>query len=422
MKSPGVGGFDIWASDWKGTAWGDPVNLVAPVNSKAHEGSPSITPEGNVLYFMRCDKMDQNKAEGCRIFRTKKKGTGQWEEPVELPATINTGNSQTPRIMADAETLIFSSNKMPGSKGGMDLYVSKFKDGNWSSPIPLDFVNTDKDDQYISVTALGRYLLRDSPGARKSELVEYLIPDNLRPKGLMKVDGKVTDPNGAQIPCYLSVTDLTTTKRVYSGRPNADGSFLVYVMEGSKYELAIDPEQNGVSYFTKVFDLTTDKIPQVEKLTATLKPLAAGDELTLEAINFQPNSSTIDVAASGNELKRLARVVNGNPSLKFEIQVLLSGYLEDSVQSSPELTEVVYDSILAQYDDIDSLGQLYQRDTIVVKTTYHNDRTLKQAQAIVDHLTKQGVPEGNLGVFGNAIPAALPENKKLTIKAVARNK
>jgi hypothetical protein len=183
MKSPGVGGFDIWSTEWKGTVWGNPVNLGAPINSRLHEACASLTADGRTLYFMRCEKMDQMEADLCKLFRVDKKSNGQWGEPVELPGHINTGNSQTPRIMADAETLIFSSDKMASGKGGMDLFVTKFQNGTWTDPRPLAFVNTPKDDQYVSVTGLGRYLLRDSPGPRKNELVEYLIPSDLRPRG-----------------------------------------------------------------------------------------------------------------------------------------------------------------------------------------------------------------------------------------------
>jgi hypothetical protein len=145
MKSPGVGGFDIVYSDLKGTVWTDPVNLGMPVNSKGHDGCASVTADGNVIYFMRCEKMDPSSADNCKILRSVKKGNGQWGEPEELPAKINTGNSQAPRIMADGETLIFSSNKVQPSKGGMDLFLTRFNGTDWSNPAPLDFVNTEKD-------------------------------------------------------------------------------------------------------------------------------------------------------------------------------------------------------------------------------------------------------------------------------------
>lgn len=421
-KSPVVGGYDIMTSELKGTTWTEPQNLMLPINTKTNEGCPSLTADGNSIYFMRCDRMDQNKADGCKIFSAKKKANGLWEEPQELPAIINSGNSQTPRIMADGETLIFSSNTMSSTQGGMDLFVSKFSNGNWTIPIPLDFVNTEKDDQFVSVTALGRYLLKDTPGARKNnELVEFLIPNELRPKGMMKIEGSITDANSAPIPAYIAITDLANNKRVYSGRPNADGTYMVYLMEGTHYEMAIDPEQSNFSYFTKQFDLTTEKTPQKERINVTLKQPAAGDELPLDFVLFKPYSTVLD-STSETELKRLVRVVKANPQFSFEIQVLLNGYEQDSTMSSPDLTEIMVDSIHTQFEDIDTLGQLFKHDTIVVKKVYHNDRTLLQGQSIIEYLIHQGATQESFTLFGNAIPATLPENKKLIIKAVPRPK
>lgn len=419
-KSPVVGGYDIMTSELKGTSWTEPQNLMLPINSKTNEGSPSFTPEGNTIYFMRCDKMDQRTASACKLFRADKKPNGQWDEPKELPANINTGNSQTPRIMADSETLLFSSDKMKSSKGGMDLFVTKFANGQWSDPLPLDFVNTDQDDQFVSVTALGRYLIKEAPATRKnSELVEYLIPDELRPKGMMKVEGKITDEKNAPTPAYVAVTDATTTKRVYNGRPGSDGSYFVYLKEGSKYDLSIDPEQGNRTYFMKHLDLTKETFPQRERVSVVLKPWSEGDELILESVQFKPFSSEL-ANASENELKKLIRLMKSNAKLSIELQVLLHGYKEDSVRSSPDLTETSVDSLRAQIDDIDSLGQVYKRDTTLIKTRYHNDRTQAQASSITGYLIRSGISESRIKVLTNAIEAILPEEEKLLVKAVAR--
>jgi hypothetical protein len=419
MKSPGVGGYDIWFSEAKGIAWAEPTNPGLPMNSKAHEACPSVSADGNIIYFMRCNGMDQNTAQGCKLMRITKKPNGQWDEPTELPAHINTGNSQTPRIMADNETLIFSSDKISPNKGGMDLYVTRLQNNEWTKPVPLDFVNTDKDDQYVSVAALGRYLLKDTPGTKKNELVEYLIPQELRSKGMMKVEGKVTDPASQPVSAYLAAFDLQTNKRFYSGRPIPDGTFFFYLKEGTRYNFSIDAEQDNYTYFSKIFDLTSDKIPQSEKVSATLKPLTVGDEIALETVTFKPYSAQLESSSSG-ELKKLTRLMNGNPNVTFEIQVLLNGYVEDSLQSNPDLTEVVYDTIVYEFNGVDSLGNPVAEDSIAIEPTYHNNRTWQQAQAIADYLAQQGVSAGRLTVFGNAVPAVLPDDRKLTVKAVAK--
>ena len=420
-KSPTVGGYDIMWSDLNGNTWSEPQNLLLPINSKSDEGCPSVSSDEKMIFFMRCERMNQREAGECSLFMASKMANGQWGEPVALPSKINTGNSQTPRIMADGETLIFSSDKMGGGRGGMDLYLTRLRGGSWSDPQPLDFVNSEKDEQFVSVAALGRYLLKEAPGKRTSELTEFLIPKDLRPFGMMKLEGKITDPDGKPIPAYISVTDLATAQRFYTGRPSADGSYMVYLKEGTTYEMSVDPEQSNVTFFTKKFDLTTDRIPQRERANVTLKPLELGDELTLEYTSFVPNSSTLE-RTSEEELKRLARVLKANPQYNVEMQVMLTGYEEDSVQSSPDLTEMVIDTVVVQVEDIDTLGQLFTRDSLIVDTVYHNDRTHQQAERIIEYLVAQGADEQSFSHFGNAIPAILPEDRKLTIKAVLKAK
>ena len=61
-----------------------------------------------------------------------------------------------------------------------------------------------------------------------------------------------------------------------------------------------------------------------------------------------------------------------------------------------------------------------QVDTILLKTRYHNNRTEKQAKAIVERLKVLGVDESKLSVITEAIPANEQEEKKLLIKIVAR--
>jgi hypothetical protein len=416
IKSPGVGGYDIWIANWKSNVWTAPANLGAPVNSRSHEACPSLSSDGKTLYFMRCDVMDQLTADRCRLYRVEKKSNGQWGEPEELPDYINTGNSQTPRIMADGETLIFSSDKMTNGKGGMDLFVTKYVTGKWSSPVPLDFVNTAKDDQYISVTGLGRYLLRDSPGSRKQELIEYLIPGELRPRGMMKVDGKVVDGMGKPVPGYISLVDLETGERIYNGRPNSDGSFLLYVREGRRYDLSVDPEHGDKSYFSRILDLTQEPTPQVQKVRAVLKTVTPGDEVDLSAIAFKENSPELDLQTSERALQRLARLVTANPGLKFELEVTMEGYQEDSVQSSPDLTEMQIDTVYWKYVDIDTLGQLYEKDTTSFDILYHNDRTPLQAQAIVDYLVAKGANPANLSFTTGASPAVVTGIRRVVVK------
>jgi hypothetical protein len=413
-KSPTVGGYDIFVSELKGTTWSQPENLSLPINTKANEACPSISVDEKSLYFMRCETMSFTRATACQIMVAHKKPNGQWGEPTALPAYINTGNSQAPRIMADNETLIFSSDQMGGS-GKMDLFMTRLVNGEWSSPVSIDFLNTEKDDQYVTIAALGRYVITEGQGARKNtELVELLIPEEFRPKGIMKVEGKVLNDLDKPVSSYISVIDLDTKQRFYSGRPNVDGTYTLYLREGARYEISFDAEQSNFTFYSKQLDLRRDNIPQLERWNVTLKPMNVGDELPLDLLEFNTKSELIGTSEA--EIKRLARVIKANPTLKFQIEVLQTGYKHDSYRSHPSLTEMASDTVVLRIEDIDDEGQRITLDSVQVTTYFHNDRTVKQAEAIVSQLQAQGVSAAQLTYFVNAKEG---EEDKTTIRVRA---
>lgn len=420
VKSGGIGGYDIWHGSLKGTSWNDLQNMFLPINSNQHEASPTFTPDGKTMYFMRCVTMTQKKAENCKIMVAKKAANGRWGEPTELPANINTGNSQTPRISSDGEILIFASNVMLPSKGGMDLYATKFINGKWSDPTPLDFVNTASDDQFVSFIANGRYLLKDAPGTYKREIIEYLMPEEWRPPALMKVEGKITNANNLPTPAYISVTDLKSQNRIFSGRPDKDGNYNLYLKEGSRYDLSIDPEQGNFTFFSKIIDMTETGSPLSLKVDAVLKPLQADDELELDGILFKEYSAELD--NSDPELRRLSRLMRASPQFDFEIQVLLAGYEEDSIPSTPDLTEISIDTVIVQIEVLDSLGQATSQDSLIVDKTYHNNRTESQAKAIIDGLVTLGADSTTLKYFVNVRPEPIEENRRVQVRLAARKK
>lgn len=457
LKSGGLGGFDILVSPLKGTVWAEPVNLGLPINSREHEACPSFTPDESTLYFMRCGKMDQRSASDCRIFVSKKSRLGRWEEPIELPSYINTGNSQSPRIMGDGETLLFSSDQFANNKGGMDLYMTRLNGSEWSKPMPLDFANTPKDDQYVSAAALGRYLLKDQPGQRSSEIVEILFTDDVKPKAVVKMEGSVAGISNPGSP-YVAVFNQKTQINIINSRPDKNGDFTFYLKEGARYDVSVEPETDEYTFYSKVYDFTGDRIPMFEQMNATLKPVTKGTEIEL-AIDFRPYTSQI-AESSGQELRRLARLVKGNSNHKFSIDVTLAGYVSDSIKSSPDLTQVQIDTIhftiekqipdtvkldsllmvMNKYDSVKNINpdstsvsndayfkyqidsirltafKTIEVDSIGLKYTYHNDRTEMQANAILDYLIKAGGSAQNIKLTYNATPEAIAEKRKTIVK------
>lgn len=397
-RSGGVGKYDIWYSERRGNSWAEPQNFGTPLNSAEHDGCPSLTPDGNVIYFMRCEQMTGNSASNCKIFSSRKI-RNTWEEPVELPAHINTGNSQCPRIMADGETLIFSSDKMPGAKG-FDLYMTKNRGGTWTQPIAMEFANTELDDICVSASSSARYLMKSIKQQRHSELFELLFPDHQRPSWILRLEGKVVNASGNAAEANINIFNAQDNKRITTASLDAEGNFSLFLKEGLVYDISVEPKNGTHTFGGHRYDLTLMEGPLQEKFETVIKPVYPNDVIELQAIQFRPYSHVMD-DASELEIRRLSRFILDNKNYDFEIAAHHYNYLEDSLLSSPDLTEILIDTVYYEKEIyVDSLNRSVILDSVAYEYIYHNDRSARQAKSVFLSLLQHGVPESQLRYAG----------------------
>ncbi len=121
-RSGGSGDFDLWVTT-RATIdddWSTSVNLGATVNSSAEDFAPSISADGNTLFF----ELGRPSGLGdSDIWMTKRNtAEGDWTTPVNLGPEVNTSYDEfAPSISADGSTLYFCSNR-PGGLGDYDLW------------------------------------------------------------------------------------------------------------------------------------------------------------------------------------------------------------------------------------------------------------------------------------------------------------
>ena len=102
------------------------------INTKYIECSPSLSPDGNTLYFVS----DRPGGFGGKdIWSSERLSNGNWSEPVNLGSKVNTAeDEESPFMMADGATLYFSSKGHNGM-GGYDIFsTTQNDDGLWSKP------------------------------------------------------------------------------------------------------------------------------------------------------------------------------------------------------------------------------------------------------------------------------------------------
>jgi len=146
------------------TSTPEPFDKSGKINTLVNEGEPCFSPDGNTIYFTRCD-VREKETLGCRIYTSsravatpekKKKKTparknttsknskgkkgakndaqqsapetpaGEWSEPVMLVLGDTAYNYLYPAVSSDGLTLYFSSD-MPGGFGEYDLWKATRK-------------------------------------------------------------------------------------------------------------------------------------------------------------------------------------------------------------------------------------------------------------------------------------------------------
>ena len=121
-----------------------PRKLPFPPNDEFGNFEPTITSDGNTIYFARFANTGDKRVrgKGSDIFVTHRirqsgewPGTaGDWTPPERLPDTVNAVDAidLEPRITADGKTLYFMSTRA-GGLGGYDIWVThKQPNGGWS--------------------------------------------------------------------------------------------------------------------------------------------------------------------------------------------------------------------------------------------------------------------------------------------------
>jgi len=455
-----IGGFDIWIADKSGNNWQKPQNGGMPLNTKGAEGDPSFSPDGKTLYFIRCEGLGLDEAINCSIWTAQRKSNGYFEDPVELPAPINTGHETSPLILADNESLVFASAR-PGGKGGLDLYMSRKSEDGWSEPIAMDFVNTENDDRYISIPARGDIGYFSRMEGKEKLLYMVKIPEEFRPYKVLYLEARAV--NDRRIPQEVTVQYSPVEDKSKFINTESNGLFSLTLKEGQVYDFTIFDREGKFIFRSEHLDLTELDLSKKQREEYVLEEVTNGSIQPLNCLYFEPYSSDLS-PDSDKELQRLIFMMQKNPSFNAEIMVTQENYMEDSVKSSPDLTELNVDTvhttnIIAKIDTIwntidfesllydpkidyimvdsvlktnsqkadlviDSLNNVISSahgtfetntsyDTVHVtkiKYTYHNDRTQQQAFAVANYLKSKGAPSYRISTKGVRKESATDES------------
>lgn len=340
---------DLFMSELKGAEWTKPEHLGKAVNSSEHEASASFSYDGKILYFASDRKGGTGRHD---IYYSVINEKGKFEKAVNIGAPINTEYDEDGVfMMPDGKTMYFSSNG-PGTIGGYDIFKTTFENGQWTKPVNVGIpINTPDDDVYFVLTANGRYGYYASAsmkgyggqdifritilGTEKQPILnteDQLLAMVAQPVSNLKTEsavdvkgpkmallkGVITDAKTNDIlEAAIDLFDNEKNELIATFKSNSTtGRYLVTLPAGKNYGISV--RRDGYLFHSENFIIEQNADYQEFVKDVALKKVEVGSVIVLRNIFFDFDKATIR-PESANELDRLVKLLNDNPTIKIEL-------------------------------------------------------------------------------------------------------
>ncbi|MCX8079813.1 MAG: OmpA family protein [Bacteroidia bacterium] len=348
-RHSGSDGGDLYESVQFGNDWEVPVHMNKNINTKYHESSVSLSFDGRKLFFVS----DKPSGFGNRdIYVSELDVKGEWGPAKNLGPEINTKYGEEGVMMhPDGVTMYFSS-KGHDNMGGYDIFKSEFKNGKWTKPENLGYpINGPDDDVFYVVAGSGTRAYFASAkaggyGDKDIYRITFLGPEkppitsnedqllaaianpvsNLKPENEVEVKlAKLTILKGIvydfktneKLEASIDLIDNDKNQVLATFKSNATtGKYLVNLPSGKNYGIAV--RKDGYLFHSENFIIPEAAEYQEFEKNIPLKKVEVGNVIVLKNIFFDFDKATLR-PESMNELDRLVKLLNDNPTLKIEL-------------------------------------------------------------------------------------------------------
>lgn len=297
------GSCDLYIS-YKTEDWSEPELLPLAINSTEWDSQPSLSSDGNTLYFTSLRKGGYGKQDVWYSTKTD----GVWASAINLGRNVNTPyDDASPFIYYDNQTLIYASKGRLGM-GGFDLYKTELSRGEWSKPINLGYpINNSFDQIGYSISFDGWAYFSSSLANGRLVLKRFRVPEQLV-KPFKKVVRVVEEGNKT-----LSTKSITLSKGqelIESLELDSLYSFPFIKMSGL----------DSVSLKAEGYQVKTVlKNDLISKPVIELTPIEIGEVLLETTGNFEFGSDIV-MPELTKEMDRLFEFLQTNPELQVEVR------------------------------------------------------------------------------------------------------
>ncbi len=309
----GQGRTDLYKATRKGGKWSSITNLSGVVNSGAYDAQPAITSDGNIMVFVS----DRSSGMGGTDLFISEWTANGWTVARPLEGANTSSNEMSPYINADGRTITFASDR-PGGMGGYDVYVGKLENGKVTNVKSAGApINTSFDEMfYYSIPNSNQAFFSRTTG--NGDFDNYTaVPNPFPGDAVTLVEGTVRDavtknPVGAE----LLVTDLTTQKTIAKLRSDDEtGMYYVTLTAGRVY--SVTAKAAGYLFHSERYEVPPNAKGQTIRKDIDLVPLTGGGERLLVFFDYDKTELKSE---SYPELEQLIELMRENSNLRIRFE------------------------------------------------------------------------------------------------------
>ena len=372
----GYGRYDIYKVTKSKTGWSLPKNLGQNINTDWWESAPSISPDGQALYF------SSNKPGGyggIDIYVSYKNERGGWKQAVNLGAAINTaGDEQTPFIHADNKTLYFSSTGWPGF-GGADLFVTYKKvNGSWAKPINLGYpINTNENEQSVAISSNGKegYIASDRPDSRGGlDIYKISLPDFARANKTLYFNGYINDAiTKKSLTGTVKLVDPSDANKFMTINVDSTGYFVLSLPYFDSLGIQVNSPQH--EYASILINKKYLDSIKGSTIPFNLNPIVNQFTKNFNNVFFETNAATL-LSNSNVELNALVNYLQASP----KATILIEGHTDN--------TGLAASNLLLSSKRAESIAQYLMNKGIL--SSRITTKGLGDSKPIADNNTEKG--------------------------------
>jgi tetratricopeptide (TPR) repeat protein/outer membrane protein OmpA-like peptidoglycan-associated protein len=325
----------IYAGKWIGGKWANP-ELVYQNKRDQVSGQPTIADGGKRLYFSSNTTDGIGQTDLWYIDRTE---DGKWTSPVNAGNVINTfGREEFPFVYADT-LLFFASDGHPGY-GGLDIFCSVIRGGQFSPPVNLRRPFNSPGDDFSLAIAGGNIGLLSS--SRNEEMSDDLYIFEGVPS-FRYLSGHVSDgTTGARL-CNARLTlsvDGAAVQQTVSDSTGAYGFFLhkgeqpmMYVRTIGYKPSLTDVPQAGVEQFAEYAHHVQLQPSTIRPVTIGLYSMTTGNPLSERGIICYNNDGETQILRT--DAAGTFKLIRQEDQRQYWIKFSDGVYLTENITLSP---------------------------------------------------------------------------------------